>query len=65
MARAHVCPNCGGKTFYTTAQIVQEWMVDEFGKRISVATECLEVMREPDDSINWICAQCGSEGVTR
>lgn len=65
MASVHICPHCGGKRFSTTAQIVQEWIVDERGNFISVETDRLEVTSEPDDANIWLCTQCGYEGVIK
>lgn len=63
MASKHICPKCGGKDFYTTAHIMQEWLVNENGDFVSVATECLEITHGPDDDNIWTCTMCGAEAV--
>ena len=63
MRSRHICPKCGGKTFYTTAHIMQEWRVDEDGNFLDVSEGCIDVDSEPDDDNSWFCATCGEEGV--
>lgn len=58
-----MCPECGGNTFYTTAHIMQEWLVDDEGDFVEEATNCLEVTHEPSPDNSWICVKCGNEGV--
>ena len=61
MKSKHICPNCGGKKFFTTAHAVQRWLVDEDGNFIEDKGMNI-VVEEPDDENTWICAACGKEG---
>ena len=63
MKSKHICPKCGGKQFYTTAHIMQEWLVDENGNFIQTVEDCLEVTADADDENYWCCANCGAEAV--
>ena len=63
MKSKHVCPKCGGKEFYTTAHIMEEWLVDENGNFIAVSSNCIEIDAEPDDDNIWTCKNCGEEGI--
>ena len=63
MVKKHVCPNCGGRDFYTTAHVMQEWLVHDDGEFVAVSTDCLEVTHGPDDDNIWTCVKCGAEAV--
>lgn len=63
MKSKHICPACGGTTFFTVATVLQEWKVDACGEFDSVSTDCLETVCEPDDGNTWTCTECGNEGV--
>ena len=63
MASKHICPNCGGKKFVTTAHVMQDWIVDENGDFVSVFDNCLEVTHDPDDDNIWTCLKCGCEAI--
>lgn len=53
------CPKCGNDTFITTAHVVEEWLVDKYGKFLKVTQNCLEVTHDPDDEDTWMCSECG------
>jgi len=59
----HICPKCGNETFYTSAHVVQEWLVDKNGEYLETSEDCLEVAADPDDDNIWTCAKCGAEAV--
>ena len=63
MKSKHICPKCGGRLFYTTAHVMEEWLVDEHGNFIETSSNCLEVDTDPDDDNIWTCARCGADGV--
>lgn len=54
----HVCPFCGGRKFGVTAQVAQDWAVDENGNWLKTVNECLEVTHFPDQDDEWDCLQC-------
>jgi hypothetical protein len=56
------CPkNKKHKLFLTTAHVVQEWKVDQYGNFHSSIKDALEVVSEPDPSNTWTCYLCGTE----
>ena len=57
------CPKCGGKEFYVNAHVVEEWLVDENGDFVCVASSCVDVAHEPDDKDIWECVDCGYDDV--
>lgn len=59
--RIHVCPNCDNDTFYTTAVVTQNWLVDAEGNFIEEKTSCEQVVRQPDDAETWYCSKCHAE----
>ncbi len=63
MKTKHFCPHCGGKEFFTTVHVMQEWLVDEAGNFIEVADDCLEVTHGPDNDNVWTCKNCGAKAV--
>lgn len=63
MKSKHICPECGNKTFYTVAHVMQEWVVDENGNFVEVADECMEVTHGPDDGNFWSCTECGAYAI--
>lgn len=63
MKSRHICPKCGGRTFETTAHVMQSWTVDADGDFLSVRDDCLQVTHEPDDGNIWTCVRCGAEAV--
>lgn len=63
MKSKHICPRCGGKEFFTTAHVAQEWKVDEEGNFLECTDGCIDVDADPDDDNIWICTKCGAEGV--
>lgn len=63
MNRTHICPNCGGKEFITTAHVAQDWKVDENGNFIELVQDATDIIAEPNDDNIWTCASCGSEAV--
>lgn len=65
----HKCPICGNKHFFVTAEVSQEWEVDEFGEIVKRPVS-EEVVSWPQDDPNsiWKCTRCkwkGPEIVTR
>ena len=53
------CHQCGSKTFYVSAHVVQDWKVDCHGTFIEAYDECSEVTHRPDNNDTWECANCG------
>ena len=60
MKSKYICPRCGGKEFFTTAHVAQEWKVNEKGNFIECTEDCIEVDAGPDDDNIWFCAKCGA-----
>lgn len=59
-----ICPNdLNHKKFFTTAHIAQEWVVDENGNFLEIATECTDIVAAPDSGNTWTCMECGAEAV--
>ena len=52
------CPKCGNETFYVTAHVVQNWIVDSNGDFLEVIDDCYAVAHFPDDDDLWECAKC-------
>lgn len=63
MRSKHICPICGGTTFFTVATVLQEWRVNADGEFEAVNADSLETVCEPDDGNIWTCTHCGSDGV--
>lgn len=59
----HKCPICGNNHFLVTAEVSQEWEVNEFGGivRRPVSEKVVMWPQENPDSI-WKCTQCGWSG---
>lgn len=57
----HICPKCGGRYFYTTAHIVQRWLVDDTVDFVSIDKECVDVAHAPDNEDLMKCIRCGCE----
>lgn len=53
------CPKCGAMSFYVTAHVAQDWVVDENGDWIRTEDDCVEVTHFPNDDDVWDCANCG------
>lgn len=53
------CPKCGAMSFYVTAHVTQDWVVDENGDWIRTEDDCIEVTHFPNDDDVWDCANCG------
>lgn len=53
------CPECGGKRFFVTAHVTQDWVVDENENWLNTYDECGEITHRPDDSDIWECYECG------
>ena len=53
------CPKCGAMSFYVTAHVTQDWVVDENGDWIRTEDDCVEVTHFPNDDDIWDCANCG------
>lgn len=53
------CPKCGAMSFYVTAHVTQDWVVDENGDWIRTEDDCVEVTHFPNDDDVWDCANCG------
>jgi len=63
MNKVASCPNNKDhKQFITTANVMEEWKVDEHGEFIEVMTS-LQVNHGPDPANIWTCAICGAEAV--
>ncbi len=52
------CPKCGSRSFWVTAHVTQDWIVDENGSFIRSVDECVEVTHFPDDYDIWNCSSC-------
>lgn len=53
------CPKCGCETFYATAHVTQDWLMDKHGNWIKTVSDCEEVKFFPDDMDLWECMDCG------
>ena len=53
------CPRCGGKTFYATAHVTQDWELDDSGTFVRCLNDCIEVTHGPDREDVWDCKTCG------
>lgn len=51
------------KTFFTTATVMEEWRVDEFGDFIE-RTALIDVADEPDVRNQWLCCTCDKAALT-
>lgn len=47
--------------FFTTAHVMEEWLVDEHGNFIEVVTESMEVVHGANPGNIWQCQDCGAE----
>ena len=52
------CPKCGNETFYVSAHVIQDWIVDSDGEFLDVVDDCVEVAHFPKDYDLWECAKC-------
>lgn len=50
------------KTFYTTATVSEDWLVEENGDFIST-TGSVEVINYPDPENIWECGKCGENAI--
>lgn len=58
------CPNFPDhKRFYTTAHVMEEWLVDENGNYIEVSQESMEVVHGANPGNVWICHDCGAVAI--
>ena len=53
------CPKCGGKIFYATAHVTQDWEIDDNGMFVQCINDCTEVTHEPDKEDILECKSCG------
>ena len=53
------CPMCKAESFYVSAHVVQDWLVDRNESFIKEVDSCVEVTHRPDDDDIWECANCG------
>lgn len=53
------CPRCGSESFYVSAHVVQDWIVDSCGDYLKTVDDCVEVVHFPQDDDLWECAKCG------
>lgn len=57
-----VCPNNREHDrFITTAQVKQDWIVDENGNFIETSDNCSDILEHPTKYNIWICEECGVE----
>lgn len=55
------CPNSAEhKQFFTTAHVMEEWLVDETGEFIK-KVNFVETVHPPNPDNPWTCAECGTE----
>ena len=59
----YVCPKCGNNRFYTSVQVVQNWIVDDEGNLHEISDICVETLGGPDRSNSWCCTKCFKSGV--
>lgn len=57
------CPECGAMSFFVSAHVVQEWLVDANGCFVCSNDDCMEVTHFPTDDDLWECASCGNVAV--
>lgn len=59
-----VCPrDVSHKTFFTTATVMEEWLVNEFGDFIK-SNATIDVADEPDVRNQWLCCACEEAALT-
>lgn len=58
----YVCPKCGSRTFYTSAHVVQDWLVDDTAEFMECTEECSSVVHFPTAEDLFTCSQCGFSG---
>lgn len=56
------CPKCGGKEFFASAHVVQDWELDAYGNFSKCVDDCIEVTHHPDREDVWDCKTCGYSG---
>lgn len=56
------CPKCGGKEFFASAHVVQDWELDAYGNFSKCVDDCIEVAHYPDREDVWDCKICGYSG---
>lgn len=56
------CPKCGGKEFFASAHVVQDWELDAYGNFSKCVDDCIEVTHYPDREDVWDCKTCGYSG---
>ena len=59
MRKKYRCPKCGAETFYATAHVTQDWLIDCYGNFVRSENDCLEVTHRPDENDVFDCAKCG------
>lgn len=64
MCSEHICPNCGGTVFSTTAHVQELWKVDSVGNFIE-PIRCLQVTQTPSDDNVWACVTCGTTAIIK
>ena len=52
------CPRCGAESFYVSAHVIQDWLVDCNKTFLQEIDSCVEVTHFPDDQDIWECANC-------
>jgi hypothetical protein len=58
-----ICPNNPNhKQFKVEAQVIEEWIVDEEGEYLKLASvDPIDVTHKPDDKDYYECQTCGAE----
>lgn len=59
------CPECGAESFFVTAHVTQDWVVDGFGNFIKSIDDCVEVTHRPNDEDIWSCYNCSFSAAGR
>lgn len=62
MSEIYYCPENPGEhvTFFGTATVTQDWLIDPQGLWLETNVECCDVLREPD-AISVSCTECGTQ----
>ena len=59
------CPKCGGNQFAATANVTQDWKLDQFGVFSCCLQQFIETTHYPDEEDVWDCVSCGNSMLGR
>lgn len=59
------CPKCGENQFAATANVTQDWKLDQFGVFSCCLQQFIETTHYPDEEDVWDCVSCGNSMLGR